>query len=113
MKEKIHPKYYETVVTCGCGNTFKTRSTREELKVLHEVLVRRLLHVDSQPFKLAVYDGVSALLPQRFFRQSLDLQAGLAPLGVVEVVGDDFVGGFTHHRGDGGGGHILGLVGLG
>ena len=33
MQAKIHPKYMETVVTCGCGSSFKTRSTRPELKV--------------------------------------------------------------------------------
>ena len=33
MKEGIHPKYQNTKVTCGCGNTFETRSTRDELKV--------------------------------------------------------------------------------
>jgi large subunit ribosomal protein L31 len=33
MKDGIHPKYFETQVTCGCGNSFKTRSTRKELKV--------------------------------------------------------------------------------
>ena len=33
MKEGIHPKYVETIVTCGCGNQFTTRSTRPELKV--------------------------------------------------------------------------------
>ncbi|RMF44278.1 MAG: 50S ribosomal protein L31 [Planctomycetota bacterium] len=33
MKEGIHPKYVETTVTCGCGNTFKTRSTRPEIRV--------------------------------------------------------------------------------
>ena len=33
MKEKIHPQYHETQVTCGCGNSFTTRSTRKELKV--------------------------------------------------------------------------------
>jgi large subunit ribosomal protein L31 len=33
MKEGIHPKYVETQVTCGCGNSFTTRSTRPELKV--------------------------------------------------------------------------------
>ena len=27
MKDGIHPKYVETKVTCGCGNTFVTRST--------------------------------------------------------------------------------------
>ncbi len=33
MKEGIHPEYFETTVTCGCGNTFSTGSTRPELKV--------------------------------------------------------------------------------
>lgn len=33
MKEGIHPKYYETKVSCGCGNTFVTGSTKPELKV--------------------------------------------------------------------------------
>ena len=27
MKEGIHPEYHEATVICGCGNTFKTRST--------------------------------------------------------------------------------------
>ncbi len=27
MKPDIHPTYQETTVTCGCGNTFVTRST--------------------------------------------------------------------------------------
>ena len=33
MKKGIHPNYVETTVKCGCGNTFKTRSTQKELKV--------------------------------------------------------------------------------
>ena len=33
MKDSIHPKYVEAQVTCGCGNTFTTRSTQETLKV--------------------------------------------------------------------------------
>jgi large subunit ribosomal protein L31 len=33
MKDGIHPKYFETQVSCGCGNSFTTRSTRKELKV--------------------------------------------------------------------------------
>lgn len=28
MKADIHPAYVTTQVTCGCGNTFVTRSTR-------------------------------------------------------------------------------------
>ena len=33
MKQSIHPKYEETTVTCACGNTFTTRSTRQNLRV--------------------------------------------------------------------------------
>jgi large subunit ribosomal protein L31 len=34
MKEGIHPEYYEEVVVkCACGNTFKTGSTKKEIKV--------------------------------------------------------------------------------
>jgi large subunit ribosomal protein L31 len=33
MKSGIHPQYVETKVSCGCGNTFQTRSTRPELRV--------------------------------------------------------------------------------
>lgn len=33
MKKDIHPEYVEAVVTCGCGETFKTRSTKPVLNV--------------------------------------------------------------------------------
>ena len=33
MKDGIHPKYQECTVTCGCGNTFKTRSTKPKITV--------------------------------------------------------------------------------
>ena len=34
MKEKIHPKYFiDASVTCSCGNTFTTGSTRQTLRV--------------------------------------------------------------------------------
>ena len=34
MKPKIHPEYYpEAVVTCSCGETYITGSTKPELKV--------------------------------------------------------------------------------
>ncbi len=28
MKEKIHPKYETTIVTCACGSSIETRSTK-------------------------------------------------------------------------------------
>lgn len=32
MKPGIHPNYVEATVTCACGNTFQTRSTRPQLR---------------------------------------------------------------------------------
>ena len=33
MKEGIHPEYFEATVTCGCGNTFTTGSTKKDLRI--------------------------------------------------------------------------------
>ncbi len=33
MKKGIHPEYLDCTVTCSCGNTFKTRSTKKEIRV--------------------------------------------------------------------------------
>jgi large subunit ribosomal protein L31 len=33
LKEKIHPKYFETTITCACGNVIHTRSTVKNIRV--------------------------------------------------------------------------------
>ncbi len=33
MKNGIHPEYKECEVKCACGNTFKTKSTKEEIRL--------------------------------------------------------------------------------
>ena len=33
MKEGIHPKYEDAVITCACGEVIHTRSTKKELRV--------------------------------------------------------------------------------
>ncbi|HJO26562.1 MAG TPA: 50S ribosomal protein L31 [Planctomycetota bacterium] len=33
MKDKIHPKYIECTITCGCGNSFTTRATVKEMRI--------------------------------------------------------------------------------
>ncbi|HOK63379.1 MAG TPA: 50S ribosomal protein L31 [Soehngenia sp.] len=33
MKPNIHPEYKQATVTCACGNTFTTGSTKDELRV--------------------------------------------------------------------------------
>ena len=52
MQENIHPKYMDTKVTCGCGNSFMTRSTKPELKVdicnaCHPFYTGKLKYVDT------------------------------------------------------------------
>ncbi len=52
MKKDVHPKYFEVTVTCGCGSSFKTRSTRKELKVdicsqCHPFYTGKLKYVDT------------------------------------------------------------------
>ena len=33
MKEGIHPAYMDCKVTCACGNSFMTKSTKEEIRL--------------------------------------------------------------------------------
>ncbi|MDR3130365.1 MAG: 50S ribosomal protein L31 [Treponema sp.] len=33
MRDKIHPKYETTKITCACGNVIETRSTARDIKV--------------------------------------------------------------------------------
>ena len=33
MKKETHPDYIDCVVTCGCGSSFNTRSTRPKINV--------------------------------------------------------------------------------
>jgi len=33
MRDGIHPKYEVAKITCACGNSFETRSTRPNLRI--------------------------------------------------------------------------------
>lgn len=33
MKDKIHPVYKETTITCACGEVIHTRSTKSNIRV--------------------------------------------------------------------------------
>lgn len=52
MKADIHPEYEETTVTCGCGNTFTTRSTTKKINVeicsaCHPFFTGKMKYVDT------------------------------------------------------------------
>jgi large subunit ribosomal protein L31 len=44
MKEKIHPEYFEVNVHCACGNTWKTKSTKKEMRPRDLLELPPLLH---------------------------------------------------------------------
>lgn len=53
MKQGIHPQWFETQVTCSCGNTFTTGSTQETLQIdicdkCHPFFTGELRFVDTQ-----------------------------------------------------------------
>ena len=33
MRKEIHPEYQDVVVTCACGSSYATRSTRQDYRV--------------------------------------------------------------------------------
>lgn len=33
MKTDIHPEYVETTIVCACGASYRTRSTRKNIKI--------------------------------------------------------------------------------
>lgn len=33
MRKDIHPEYVDCTVTCACGNTFTTKSNKNEIRV--------------------------------------------------------------------------------
>jgi large subunit ribosomal protein L31 len=33
MKQQIHPQYFETQITCACGNVMQTRAVKEKIKI--------------------------------------------------------------------------------
>ena len=45
MREGIHPNYYQATVTCNCGNTFVTGSTKENI---HEKSAPSVIHSTGQ-----------------------------------------------------------------
>ena len=52
MQKGIHPEYMDTAVSCGCGNSFTTRSTVEKLVVeicsaCHPFYTGQMKYVDS------------------------------------------------------------------
>ena len=33
MRAEIHPDYENATITCGCGNSWETRSTKQDIRI--------------------------------------------------------------------------------
>lgn len=80
MKEKIHPVYGEATIVCGCGETFKTRSTKAHIAVemcskCHPFYTGKQRFVDS------------AGMVERFQKRYGFLSSGAAPASAEARVG--------------------------
>ena len=51
MKQGIHPDYVPTTVTCTCGNTFTTRSTKPGGEIRVELAVDRRAETRRHAFR--------------------------------------------------------------
>ncbi len=74
MQKEIHPKYVTTDVKCGCGNTFTTRSTQNEIKVdicsaCHPFFTGKLKFIDTagriEKFKNKFAGGYASLTKKK------------------------------------------------
>jgi large subunit ribosomal protein L31 len=77
MKDGIHPKYQDCTVTCGCGNTFKTRSTKAKIAV--EVCSK------CHPFYTGTVKFVDAAGRVDKFNKKFQGKYGVAKKGVPEA----------------------------
>ena len=48
MKKDIHPQYGKATVTCACGETFETGSTKKEIRVRSAQTVIPFLPVNNE-----------------------------------------------------------------
>jgi large subunit ribosomal protein L31 len=80
MKSGIHPEYISTEVTCGCGNTFTTRSTKSSGSIHVEVCS------NCHPF----YTGKQKILDTASRRVTASARSscvhGACPIGAGAVV---------------------------
>src|SRR5919201_5939 len=85
MKAGIHPEYVLATVTCSCGNTFQTRSTKPELHV--EICSNWALAVRKPDGRIAQHhQGIrSAMARHRVFR--LPIIRGIIALGESLAIG--------------------------
>jgi len=85
MKAGIHPKYMESTVTCACGNTFQTRSTRPTLRtdlcnVCHPFYTgeQRIVDTAGQVERFLKRAAAAAALDSKPSKRQLRVSAALA-----------------------------------
>ena len=76
MKAKIHPPYYDAApVTCACGNSLTTGSTKPEIKVeicsaCHPFFTGKMKFVDTLGRVEKFQKQMSAAKPHKFLKKA-------------------------------------------
>ena len=86
MKQGIHPNYYQATVTCNCGNTFVTGSTKEDI---HVEICSKCLSIQDSRNQLRHVVVSSSLTVDMVFRLNNKIKKYYL-LGGVRQVSDSF-----------------------
>ena len=85
MKEGIHPNYYQATVTCNCGNTFVTGSTKPELHVdPNEIHYRRIEIIGAFGCDRIDWLDAATLISKRMIDPSFSLEGKTFPLREIQ-----------------------------
>ena len=80
MREGIHPEYYQATVTCNCGNTFVTGSTKPDIhveicsSVIHSTLDSRKWQ---QPADVLISSIVNMVSANKIAKSKVEVRSNL------------------------------------
>ena len=78
MREGIHPEYYQATVTCNCGNTFVTGSTKSDIHVeicsIHSTLDSRKWQ---QPADVLISSIVNMVSANKIAKSKVEVRSNL------------------------------------
>ena len=76
MREGIHPEYYQATVTCNCGNTFVTGSTKSDIhvEIIHSTLDSRKWQ---QPADVLISSIVNMVSANKIAKSKVEVRSNL------------------------------------
>ena len=76
MREGIHPEYYQATVTCNCGNTFVTGSTKSDIHV--EICSKcHSFYTGQQPADVLISSIVNMVSANKIAKSKVEVRSNL------------------------------------